>query len=66
MDAIDIWRTAAEMIRQFQGDAGATAAKRAAALHNQGDLAGCDVWRLVIAAIHDLQRAAPNTGEATN
>ncbi|MEI9990564.1 MAG: hypothetical protein WDM86_11045 [Rhizomicrobium sp.] len=59
MEDIDIWRTAAEMIRQFQEDAATTAALRADALLDGGDVDGFHVWKRVVLAINDLQKTRP-------
>lgn len=53
---IDIYRTAAVMIRRHGDDAGVEAAMRADRLLAAGDLDGAAVWRRVLAAIEELQR----------
>ena len=63
MDEIDIWRTAAEMIRQLQADAAVSAALRADALLDQGDTQGFNVWKRVVAAINELERTRPKASE---
>jgi hypothetical protein len=59
MDEIDIWRTAAEMIRQFGAVAEVTAAKRSGAFADHGDIEGAAVWVRVTRAIAELQRKTP-------
>ena len=66
MEEIDIWRTAAALLR-LHGDAATfNAAQRADVLYDQGDLDGFIVWRKVIRAIEQLERQRPNAGEAVN
>ena len=66
MEEIDVWRTAAEMRRQFGADAAIISGTRADALLDQGDIDGFNVWKRVVAAINELERAAPKDGEAIN
>jgi hypothetical protein len=66
VDEIDIWRTAAEMRRQFGEDAAVISATRADAMLDQGDIDGFNVWKKVVAAINELDRKAPKGGEAIN
>jgi hypothetical protein len=65
MEEIDIWRAAAEMIRQFGEDAAVTAGMRADALLEQGDGAGFRVWVRVVTAINELERK-PSASEPRN
>lgn len=65
MDEIDVWRTAAEMIRQFQDEAALTAALRADALLEQGDAEGFRIWVRVVGAINELERR-PGTSDPRN
>ena len=66
MEEIDIWRTAAFVLREHGDSARANAAQRADALYDKGDLDGFIVWRKVIRAIEQLERQRPNAGEAVN
>jgi hypothetical protein len=56
---LDIYRAAQKMIEMFELDAGWHAGLRADHLLDQGDLAGFDVWRRIVAAIKDLQGIEP-------
>ena len=66
MEEIDIWRTAAFVLREHGDGARSNAAQRADALYDQGDLDGFIVWRKVIRAIEQFERQKPNAGEAVN
>jgi len=66
MDEIDIWRTAALLIRQHGEDASFVAGKRADELLAQNDFLGCTVWMRIVHAIGDLAREKPREGEAVN
>ena len=66
MEEVDIWRTAATLLRLHTDAARSNAAQRADALYDQGDLEGFIVWRQVIRAIEQLERQKPNAGEAVN
>ena len=68
MEEIDIWRTAATLMRLHADAARFNGAQRAGALYDQGDLEGFIVWRKVIRAIEQLERQKPNaarSGELT-
>jgi hypothetical protein len=66
MQEVDIWRTAAFLLREHGGGATFNAAQRADALYDKGDLDGFIVWRKVIRAIEQLERQRPSAGEALN
>jgi len=66
IDDHDIWRAAQLMIKRHGEDARVVAAQRADELFEEGDLDGAAVWRLITAAIEDLQRMEPKTGERVN
>ncbi len=57
---IDIWRTAAEMIKGYGDTADIEAAFRADALLAKGDIEGQRVWMRVLRAIDQLQAKIPN------
>lgn len=65
MEEIDIWRTAAIMMKQYPEDAAIIAAMRADAFLDQGDPEGFAVWKRVVAAINELERK-PCDGEPMN
>ena len=54
MQEIDIWRTAAFLLREHGDGARSNAAQRADALYDKGDLDGFIVWRKVINAVEQL------------
>jgi hypothetical protein len=56
---IDIWRTAAEMIKAYGDTADIETAARADALQHKGDLEGQRVWFRVLKAIDALQKMQP-------
>jgi hypothetical protein len=56
---IDIWRTAAEMLKGYSDTADIEAAARADALQDKGDLEGQRVWLRVLKAIDELQKVQP-------
>ena len=61
---LEIYQTAAAVIKQRGEDAPIHAAMRADELLDQGDMDGCSVWKRVVAAINELQ--AERDGEALN
>jgi hypothetical protein len=66
MEEIDIWRTAALLMRLHGEGATFNAAQRADALLQNGDLQGVAVWIGVLHAIEQLERQKPCDGEAVN
>ncbi len=58
---LDIYRTANELIREHGQDAPIQAAMRADELLEAGDLEGCAVFKRVLRAVEELQRAEPGT-----
>ena len=66
IDDHDLWRAAQLMIKRHGEDAPVVAAQRADELFEEGDLDGAAVWRRITAAIEDLQRMEPKTGERVN
>ena len=66
MEEIDIWRTAATLLRLHADSARSNAAQRADTLYEEGDIDGFIVWRQVILAIEQLERRKPRAGEAVN
>lgn len=65
VEEIDIWRSAALMLKQYPEDAAIIAAMRADALLDQGDADGFHVWKRVVAAINQLERK-PSASEPRN
>jgi hypothetical protein len=64
MEDIDIWRAAKQMQKLYGADAAIHAAMRADRLMNQGDIEGFDMWKRVVDALNELDRAIPRDGEA--
>ena len=54
---LDIYRSAQVLVKQHGQDASIHAAMRADAMLDKGDLAGCAVWKRVLRAVEELQRA---------
>ncbi len=61
---IDIFRSASVLIREHGDDAALEAAQRADAMLERGDMEGAAVWRRIVKAAKELQRAEPSAGEA--
>jgi len=66
MEEIDIWRSAEVLRKRFGEDAAIMAAMRADQLLDEGALTGHREMLRVVAAINELDRAKPNSNEATN
>ena len=60
---LDIYRSAHALIQQHGEAAAVEAAMKADAMLDEGDLDGAAVWRRIVAAVNDLQREEPATGE---
>ena len=60
---IDVFRSAHTLIEQHGEGAAIQAAMAADAMLDKGDLDGAAVWRLIVAAINELQRDVPEAGE---
>ncbi len=63
---LDIFRSAQVLVKQHGPDAPIEAAMRADAMLDKGDLDGCAVWKRIIKAGAELQRATPGPGAATH
>ncbi len=59
---LDIYRTANLLIKQHGQDAPIEAAMRADVMLEKGDLEGCAVWKRILRAVEELQRAEPGPG----
>ena len=66
MDRIDIYRSAALLIKRYGEDAALEAAARADGLLDEGDLDGQRVWKAIVKAIEDIQRGERKEGEQIN
>ncbi len=62
---LDIYRSANVLIRDHGEDAAIEAAMRADAMMDNGDLDGCAVWKRIVRAVEEIQRAEPAPGETT-
>jgi len=60
---LDIYRSAHALIQQHGDAAAIEAAMKADAMLDKGDLDGAAVWRRIVAAVNEMQRAEPNPGE---
>ncbi len=63
---IDIYRVANLLVKQHGQDAPIQAAMRADELLEAGDLDGYAVWKRILRAVEELQRAEPKSGEAVH
>ena len=63
---LDIYRSAQALVKQHGADAPIHAAMRADAMLEKGDLEGCAVWKRILRALEELQRAEPRLGEAVH
>ena len=60
MEDIDIYRSAAAMIKQHGEDAALQAAMKSDALLKKGDMEGAKVWREIVKKIDFLQAQKPD------
>ena len=63
---LDIFRSAALLIRDHGEIAATLASRRADALHDTGDLEGCHLWTRIHAAIDDMTRTERHAHELTH
>jgi hypothetical protein len=63
---LDIYRTAAVLIREHGPGAGLEAAQRADAMLEKGDVEGSAVWLCVLHAVEELQRKERREDEAAH
>ncbi len=63
---LEIYRAANQLVKRYGGDAGFEAAKRADAMIEQGDPEGLAVWKRILRAVDELQRAKPSSGEVVH
>ncbi len=63
---LDIYRAATVIMKQYSEDARVHAAMRASEMIEAGDLDAHAVWKRILKAIHELQRAEPKSGEAVH
>jgi len=60
---IDVYRSAGVLQREHGDGAALEAAMRADAMLDKGDMDGAALWRRILAAVEELQRFEPGTGE---
>ena len=63
---IDIYRSAAVLIKKHGDDAVIEAARRADAMLDRGDLTGQRIWKAIIKVIEEIQREDRKEGERIN
>ena len=63
MQEIDIWRSAALLVKQYGADADLQAARHMDAMIERGDPAGEAAWKRVRAAIAELRRNTPSAAD---
>ena len=66
MEELDTWRSAHQLLRQHGENAAIVAAQRADALLAEGATEGFRIWQRIVAAINELSRTKPSSGEPTN
>ncbi len=59
---LDIYRSANVLVTRHGADAPIYAATRADAMLDKGDLDGFSVWKRILWAVEELQRAEPGPG----
>ncbi len=59
---LDIFRSANTLVKRYGNDAPIHAATRADAMLDKGDLDGFSVWKRILWAVEELQRAEPGPG----
>jgi len=59
---LDIYRSAQVLVKHHGPDAPIHAAMRADAMLEKGDLGGYAVWKRILRAVEELQRAEPAPG----
>ena len=60
---LDVYRSAHALIQQHGEAAAIEAAMKADAMLDEGDLDGAAVWRRIVVAVNEMQRAKPKAGE---
>ncbi len=63
---LDVYRSANVLMKHHGQNAPIKTAMRADAMLEAGDLDGYAVWRRILRAVEELQRAAPKPGEAVH
>ncbi len=60
---LDIYRSANVLIKQYGEDAAIHAAMEADRLLEKGNVDGCAVWKRIVKAVEEIQRAERGPGE---
>ena len=63
---LDIYRAAKVIIKRYGKDAQIYSTKRASAMLDKGDMDAYAMWKRILRAVEELQRAAPKSGEAVH
>ncbi len=63
---LDIWRSAQVLVKHHGEDAPIEAAIRSDAMLEAGDLDGLAVWKRILRAVEELQRAVPGPDEVVH
>ena len=61
---LDVWHAAEQKRKLYGADAAIHAAMRADKLMDQGDIGGFGMWKRIVAALVEFDRAMPRSGEA--
>ncbi len=59
---LDIFRSANTLVKRYGNDAPIHAAMRADVMLEKGDMDGFSVWKRILWAVEELQRAEPGPG----
>ncbi len=63
---LDIYRSAAVLVREHGQNAALEAAQRADAMLDRGDMGGCAVWKRIVAAVEEIERTELRQDEAAH
>ena len=63
---IDIYRSAAVLLREHGTGAALEAAQRADVMLKRGDMDGCAVWKRIVAAVEEIERTKRRENEAAH
>ena len=61
---LDVYRSAAVLVREHGRDAALEAARRADAALERGDVEGLAVWKRIVGAVEEIERQERRPGEA--
>ena len=63
---LEIYRAANQLVRRYGEDASFEAATCVDEMLDEGDMDGCAVWKRILRAVEDLQRAKPSSSEVVH